>query len=313
MGSNHLPTAARVIHRPYVCGLLRVGASLNQDSKMEIRRGSKQGLLEELVRKWGLELEASPIETRSGVIAFAGRGAEKVALKLPDRRSDEAAAGAALKHFDGRGAIRVLEHDPSGGLLLERAQPGHALTKLVLEGADDRATVVLCEVVRALHRREPPDSGFRVVEDLGRGLERYRRMGQAAIPVGLLDRASGLFADLAASQAARRLLHGDLHHDNILFDANRGWLAIDPKGVLGEPAYEIGAALRNPTEDPTWFATPSIVDRRVRIVSDCLGLDRQRVLSWAFAQAVLSAVWSLEDRLDPSRGLLTAEAILTML
>jgi streptomycin 6-kinase len=280
---------------------------------MEILRGSKQKLLEEMVRKWGLELEASPIEMPSGVIAFARRGAERVVLKIPDPKSDEAAAGGALQHFSGHGAIRVLEHDPSGGLLLERAQPGHALTKLVLEGADDQATVVLCDVVRALHRREPPDSGFRVVEDLGRGLERYRTMGQAAIPVGLLDRASGLFADLAASQAARRLLHGDLHHDNILFDADRGWLAIDPKGVLGEPAYEVGAALRNPTEDPNWFARPSIVDRRVRIVSDCLGLDRQRVLGWAFAQAVLSAVWSLEDQLNPSRGLLSAEAILPML
>jgi streptomycin 6-kinase len=234
-------------------------------------------------------------------------------LKLPDRTSDEAGAGAALQHFDGHGAIRVLEHDPSGGLLLERAQPGYALTKLVLEGEDDQATVVLCDVVRALHRREPPDGGFRVVEDWGRGFKRYRKMGQTTIPVGLLDRASELFADLAASQAARRLLHDDLHHDNILFDANRGWLATDPKGVLGEPAYEIGAALRNPTEDPNWFARPSIIDRRVRIVSDSLGLDRQRVLGWAFAQAVLSAVWSLEDGLDPSRGLLTAEAVLPML
>jgi len=276
-------------------------------------RALKQRLLEEMVRKWRLELEAVPFETSSGGIAFARRGPERVVLKLPRRESDEAGASAALQHFDGRGAIRVLKHDPSGGLLLERAQPGHALTKLVLEGADDQATEILCAVARALHRREPPDSGFRVVEDWGRGFERYRRTAQGAIPVGLLDSASRLFADLAASQAARRLLHGDLHHDNILFDDSRGWLAIDPKGVLGEPAYEIGAALRNPTEDPTCFARPSIIDRRVRIVSDCLGLDRQRVLGWAFAQAVLSAVWSLEDALDPSRGLLTAEAILPML
>lgn len=276
-------------------------------------RGSKRRLLEEMVRKWGLELEGLPFETRSGVIAFARRGAERVVLKLPNRKSNEAAAGAALEHFQGRGAIRVLGHDATGALLLERAQPGHALTDLVLQGDDDQAMVVLCEVVSALHRPEPPDSGFPVVEDWGRGFERYRKMGLATIPAGMLDRASGLFADLATSQAARRLLHGDLHHDNIMFDSNRGWLATDPKGVLGEPAYEIDAALRNPTEDASWFARPSIVDRRVRIVSDCLGLDRQCVLGWAFAQAVLSAVWSLEDQLDPSRGLLTAEAILPML
>ena len=270
-------------------------------------------LLEELVRRWGLELDELPLRTLSGLIAFARRGAEEVVLKLPDHESDEAVAGAALLHFQGQGSVRVFERGPGGALLLERARPGHALTKLVIEGADDQATVVLCALVRELHRREPPDGGFPAVEDWGRGFERYRRMGDKTIPVALLDRASGLFADLAASQADRRLLHGDLHHDNILFDVSRGWLAIDPKGVLGEPAYEIGAALRNPTEDPTWFARTSIVDRRVRIVSDCLGLDRRRILAWAYSQAILSGVWSLEDQLDAKRGLATAEAILPLL
>ncbi|HWN58232.1 MAG TPA: aminoglycoside phosphotransferase family protein, partial [Methylomirabilota bacterium] len=200
-------------------------------------------LLEELVRRWGLELEELPFRTQSGLIAFARRAGEELVLKLPDHKSDETAAGAALLHFQGQGAVRVFERGPGGALLLERARPGHALTKLVLEGADDQATVALCAVVRALHRREPPASGFPLVEDWGRGFERYRRTGDTTIPVAALDRASGLFADLAASQAARRVLHGDLHHDNILFDVSRGWLAIDPKGVLGEPAYEIGAAL----------------------------------------------------------------------
>jgi streptomycin 6-kinase len=271
------------------------------------------GLLEELMRRWGLELEELPIRTQSGLIAFVRRAGEKLVLKLPDHTSDETAAGAALLHFQGQGAVRVFERGPDGTLLMERAQPGHALTKLVLEVADDQATLALCAVVRALHLREPPDGRFPAIEDWGRGFERYRRTGDTTIPVAALDRASGLFADLAASQAARCLLHGDLHHDNILFDASRSWLAIDPKGVLGEPAYEIGAALRNPTEDPTRFARTSIIDRRVRIVSDCLGLDRQRILGWAFSQAILSAVWSREDQLDATRGLATAEAILPLL
>jgi streptomycin 6-kinase len=90
-----------------------------------------------------------------------------------------------------------------------------------------------------------------------------------------------MFAELAASQGPRCLLHGDLHQTNILWDEQRGWLAIDPKGVIGEPAYEFGAALRNPDV--------GLADRRIHIIAERTGLDRERVAGWAYAQAVLSA------------------------
>jgi streptomycin 6-kinase len=137
--------------------------------------------------------------------------------------------------------------------------------------------------------------------------------GAGTIPPDLIGRAISCFQDLASSQGPRRLLHGDLHHHNILFDDRRGWVAIDPKGVIGESAYEIGAALRNPTSDPAVFAVPSIIKRRISIVSERLALDPDRILRWAFAQGVLSAVWRVADGRDPRRGLATASAILPML
>ena len=98
-----------------------------------------------------------------------------------------------------------------------------------------------------------------------------------------------------------RLLHGDLHHDNVLFDAQRGWFAVDPKGVIGELEYEVGAALRNPIERPVLFSRPSIIRRRVECFACELRLDATRVLSWAFAQAVLATIWLREDgfRVEP--------------
>src|SRR5207244_1723119 len=72
-----------------------------------------------------------------------------------------------------------------------------------------------------------------------------------------------VYSDLCGSQRHRQLLHGDLHHYNVLFDARRGWLAIDPKGVVGELEYEVGAALRNPYEAPELFLEPSTIERRV--------------------------------------------------
>jgi streptomycin 6-kinase len=100
---------------------------------------------------------------------------------------------------------------------------------------------------------------------------------------------------LSASQHEPRLLHGDLQHYNVLFDSERGWLAIDPKGVVGETEYEIGAVLRNPIEQPDLFTSRDIIERRTRKLAERLGLDYGRILSWAFAQAVLSAIWEIED------------------
>ena len=109
------------------------------------------------------------------------------------------------------------------------------------------------------------------------------------------------------------MLHGDLHHDNIVFDEQRGWLAIDPKGLLGEREYEFGAMLRNPTAKPELFTDASVIHSRVDIISECLVLNKGRILAWAFAQGVLSAIWSIEDGQDPTGGLASAEAILPLL
>lgn len=104
-----------------------------------------------------------------------------------------------------------------------------------------------------------------------------------------------MYAELCDSQSSTRLLHGDLHHHNVLLDNQRGWLAIDPKGVVGELAYEVGAAFRNPCERPAVFAARATIERRVGRFAGVLGLDAERVLGWAFAQAVLAAIWEVED------------------
>jgi streptomycin 6-kinase len=91
------------------------------------------------------------------------------------------------------------------------------------------------------------------------------------------------------------LLHGDLHHYNVLSDRARGWCAIDPKGVVGELEYELGAALRNPIDRPDLFASVDIVERRLEHFGLALGIDTSRARGWCFAQAVLAAIWSLED------------------
>jgi streptomycin 6-kinase len=86
-----------------------------------------------------------------------------------------------------------------------------------------------------------------------------------------------------------------LHHYNVLFDSERGWLAIDPKGVVGEVEYEIGAILRNPFSRPELFTSRNSIETRIKQLTERLHLEYERVLAWGFAQAVLSAIWDVED------------------
>jgi streptomycin 6-kinase len=92
------------------------------------------------------------------------------------------------------------------------------------------------------------------------------------------------------------LLHGDLHQDNILSAGREPWLAVDPKGVIGEPVFEIGALLRNFLPDILSIPDPKLLmTRRIDQLSAELGFDRDRIHDWAFSQAVLSVLWSVED------------------
>jgi streptomycin 6-kinase len=110
------------------------------------------------------------------------------------------------------------------------------------------------------------------------------------------------------SAAEPVLLHGDLHHENILAARREPWLSIDPKGVVGEPAYEVGALLRNPNRRIlAWPNLARVMERRIRQLSDELGFERVR--GWGMSQAILAAVWSCEDGADTTHGLACAEAI----
>ena len=250
--------------------------------------------IEDRIRDWNVVVQDT-LETQSSVLAFGTRGNQPVVLKVVRQPGDEWRCGEVLNAFDGKGTVRVYEHI-EGAVLLERLNPGTSLTSIALNGRDEEATEIMAEVIQQMSHPRESLKGVVTTQDWGKGFQRYLASGDDQIPKSLVEQGQHLYSTLCASQVNARLLHGDLHHYNVLFDSDRGWLAIDPKGVVGETEYEIGASLRNPYENPELFASPEIVEKRLKRYEARLKLDFERALAWGYAQAVLSAIWSVEDR-----------------
>lgn len=278
--------------------------------------------LDAYTRRWKIEFSGRKIETPSSTLAFGVLEESRMAvvLKLLKPRSDEHNAWRWLEYHAGQGVVRLLARDDAA-MLLEQAVPGTEMVELVRSGKDEEATRQMCRTIELLcgNPKEGPviPEGFKTVEDWGKAFERNsRELLTARIPAELLDHAHKLYGELCESQGPCCLLHGDLHHYNVLLDANHGWRAIDPKGVVGEMAYETGAMLCNPVEMPGFYADPLILKNRVRIICQSLGLEEKRVFGWCFTQAILSAIWSIEDwgvEAEIDRSLRLAETSLRLL
>jgi streptomycin 6-kinase len=243
-------------------------------------------------RAWSLTIERTA-ETATSMLVYGKRAGRTVVLKVVKQQGDEWRCGEIAAKFGGRGVVEVFEH-MAGAALFERLDPGEPLAALTLNGRDEEATDIIAMMLGRMAPGDPPET-CPSVEQWGGGFVRQAAAGDERIPAALLDPAQRIYADLCATQRVPALLHGDLHHYNVLSDRARGWCAIDPKGVVGELEYEVGAALRNPLDRPDLFAKPDIVERRLDQFGLALGLDVGRARGWCFAQAVLSAIWSLED------------------
>ena len=232
-------------------------------------------------------------ETEGSLLGFGLSNGNPVILKVGSL-SDEMNSGTVLDAFQGAGTVKVHKSD-HGAVLLERLDPATELVELVRAGRDDEATHILANTIGLMANHEPPP-GSPTLFDWARGFDRYiSEHSGGPISLHLVREAESVYRALVVSQRQTMLLHGDLHHYNVLFDSTRGWIAIDPKGVVGELEYELGAIIRNPVELPDFYISRAVVERRLMQLTATLGLDHDRALRWTFAQAVLSAIWDVED------------------
>jgi streptomycin 6-kinase len=231
-----------------------------------------------------------PAEREDGSLAV-------LKINFPDEESER--EGAALAHWDGLGAVRLLAEDPDRrALLIERCSPGDQLWTLQDE---DEATSIAADVMDRLWRPAPADHSFVLLvdqaarwaaelpshwTDLGRPFDRR-----------LVDEATAACRDLGPAQTDSVVLHQDLHGGNILRARREPWLAIDPKPLVGERAFDAASLLR----DRRWrLAEPnarSVIARRLDILVERLGLDRERTRRWGIAHAL---AWGVSGtKLEP--------------
>lgn len=234
-------------------------------------------------------------------------------LGLPDQ--EFVCEMEALTIFNGNGCVRLLEVDRQRGwLLLEHLQPGIPLSLHPCPREMARITAVVIQRLHTGSNRVSSIGPFPTAAQWGKGLQHARnacRGENQAIPGEMIARAGRYFQEMIESSREPILLHGDLHPENILQAERESWLAIDPKGVIGDPAYEVGAYLRNllPYLDHT-LAPGREINHHLSIFERLLGYDHERMLKWGYAQAVLAAWWSVEDHGEPEARFLQAARLM---
>ncbi|MDE3738646.1 aminoglycoside phosphotransferase family protein [Pseudomonas resinovorans] len=244
-------------------------------------------MFEPYLTKWTLQPDGAPIHTPGSDLLPVRFDGLPAMLKIA-RDSEEKVGALVMRWWGGEGAARVYRHE-GDALLLERATGPASLIRMALEGEDDQASRIACATIARLHAPRPaPAPELVTLEAWFRSLWPVaRRQG------GLFAEAAGVARELLGSQREVVVLHGDVHHENVLDFGERGWLAIDPKRVIGDRGYDYANLICNP-ELPT-VTQPARFARQVEVIAEASGLGRERLLRWVLAYAGLSAAWFLED------------------
>ncbi len=248
------------------------------------------------LNQWRLTQDGDPIITNTSRLLPVFYNGSSAMLKIA--LSDEERAGAALMvWWSGEGAARIFKHE-GDALLMERAIGKQSLVTMTKTGLDDEASKIICEVTAKLHTKNnklPPTTLVPLTTW-------FSSLHSAAAEYGgIFTHCNNIAVELLNNPQDTRVLHGDIHHQNILDSGTQGWIAIDPKGLVGERGFDYANIFCNPDWDvATKFGR---LARQATIVAEAAGLERLRLLKWILAYSALSAAWSLTDGDSPDLAL----------
>jgi len=266
-------------------------------------------------RRWQIDLEpVEPPETFNVVLFGRSPRVGEVVLKLSPPTPESRSELAALSLAQGPGFVRLIDADPGISLIMmERIRPGTALRDV---GMTDEETTRIGARKMLEFWREPGSTGDLIpLEQWARELLEHDPGKHPQAPNDLLGIAGEIARGLFSSPTSRVLLHGDLHHQNILRGDGGSWVTIDPKGLVGERGYDIATWMLNPWGIPHRDDYQDIGNRRLDIFAEVLGEPRSRLAQWAVVHTAMSLCWSLNDERpeDPEGDIASLRSMVRLL
>jgi streptomycin 6-kinase len=248
-------------------------------------------LINYCINKWQLNLLPYKKLSYNFVTPVVFDNGSKAILKLGIPGVGLLSEIATLKVFNGNGFCKLLDAEQEKGImLLEYIEPGEPLNTLPDETASAK---VIAALIKDMQMANPiPDYPFQTAEDWYNDLVKLYERFANIIPDPLYNNAIAAYQSLKADQQEQRLLHGDLHHENILSAGNDTWKTIDPKGIIAETGCELIPFLMNDLDGKDVAVTLS---GRVNIFSKELNIPIKRINQWGIFRSVLSVYWKVED------------------
>lgn len=257
-------------------------------------------MFETLLKRWELTPDGDPIRTHSSTLLPVDWFGSPCMIKLA--HSDEERRGSVLlRWWDGIGAPTVIGCK-GNAIWMPRADGNRSLIEMARTGQDDEASRIICDVAAKLHRprKTAPPPGLAPL-----GLWFSELQPAADAHGGILATAAATASSLLATPRDVWVLHGDLHHGNVLDFGGLGWMAIDPKALIGERGFDFANIFCNP--DSAIATAPGRLARQASIVAEATHLDRTRLLRWILAYAGLSAAWTIGEGGDARMAMTVAE------
>lgn len=256
-------------------------------------------MFDKYLARWQLTPEGQPIITPTSRLLPVRAGDVSAMLKIAVHE-EEQRGNVLMSWWASRGAAPVLAQE-ANALLMERAQGGVDLADMARDGRDDDASRIMCAVLDELHA--PRERPLPDLVPLAQWFEPLRAAAHSHDGnFRVLARAA---SKLLANPREIAVVHGDMHHGNVLKFGARGWLAIDPKGLLGERYFDYANILCNP--DHELASAPGRLGKQLNVIADAARLDAARLSMWSLAWAGLSAAFSLQDGDSPEAALAIAE------
>ncbi|QNE19937.1 phosphotransferase [Kribbella qitaiheensis] len=246
--------------------------------------------------QWALQFDGDPLYgAASLVLPVVRQDGTQAMLKLQPLIDENAGEALALRTWSSDDVVEVLEDDPATcTILLERLNP-----RMLSDLPDDQeATQILAELLARLSAVQAPPT-LRTLKDIAGEM---LAAAPKQIPLladakqqALVRRCAARLAELV-DEPGDRLLHWDLHYDNVMAAERAPWLVIDPKPLVGDPGFDLFPALNNRWNDLVATGdVPKAIRRRFDLMVEVVGLDRDRAVGWTLGRVLQNVLWDLED------------------